>query len=88
MKLSNEPRAAVAETGTEAEEDGEPSGPPTTPAVFAFSNRILFGEGALRSLPEELARLGERLAPRRLEQALEDRHAEDLHVHRVERVAG
>lgn len=58
MKLSNEPRAAVAETGTEAEEDGEPSGPPTTPAVFAFSNRILFGEGALRSLPEELARLG------------------------------
>lgn len=56
MILSNEPRAAVAET--ESEEDGEPSGLPAAPAVFAFPNRILFGQGALRSLPEELARLG------------------------------
>lgn len=57
MILSNNPNAAaVAET--EADEDGEPSALRAAPAVFEFPNRVLFGEGALRSLADELARLG------------------------------
>lgn len=70
MILSNEPSAAVdasassseteAETDVEADAsapgDGESTRP--APAVFAFPNRILFGEGSLRSLPGELAGLG------------------------------
>lgn len=53
MILSNKTGAATA---SEAVEDDEPPRP--SPAVFAFPNRILFGEGALRSLTGELARLG------------------------------
>ena len=62
MILSNEPNAAVDASETEpevqsdADSNGEPSRP--APAVFAFPNRILFGEGSLRSLPGELADLG------------------------------
>lgn len=62
MIRSNNANAAVAETETETEteahEDGEPSGLAAAPAVFAFPNRVLFGEGAPRSLPAELDRLG------------------------------
>ena len=54
MILSNEPGAAA--TAPEADEDDAPAR--SAPTVFAFPNRILFGEGALRSLPGELARVG------------------------------
>lgn len=56
MILSNNAGAAVDPTEAEVEVNDGPTNP--APAIFTFPNRILFGEGSLRSLPAELARLG------------------------------